>query len=89
MKEARAKYHNTKLFDMDRTRAYQILRELDSDVWLHWLRHQRLSHLGEFLDVYQLAKKVGFWTRLESSLAYVHSREQPYYKALAKVRKTF
>jgi len=66
----------TKVFNLSRFRAYQILRELDRDVWLHWLRHQRLSHLAEFLSPYELARKVGFWSSLEPALSYVRKVRQ-------------
>jgi hypothetical protein len=77
------------LFDMDRTRAFQILRDLDSEVWNHWLRHQRLSHLGEFLNPYQLRRHIGFWESLEPALAYVHGRERAYFDALRRARQSW
>lgn len=44
-----------------RSRAYQILRELDDRiVGPHWLRHMRLSHLAETLSPFQLNERIGF-----------------------------
>jgi integrase len=77
------------LFDIDRTQAWRNLHTLDADVWNHWLRHMRLSHLGEFLNPYELQNKIGFWESIEPAIHYVHSREKPYQKALDKARKAF
>ena len=62
----------TKLFDIKRSRAYQIIRELDKHVWLHWLRHQRFSHLAKTMNPYQL-REFAHWSSLEPAMNYIHA----------------
>lgn len=71
----------TKLFDLNRHRAYQILTELDRNVWNHWLRHQRLSHMADSLSPFELNERLGFWSRLDPAISYVHGRVQKYLEA--------
>jgi len=73
---------DTKLFDINRTRAYQILKELDKRVvGNHWLRHQRLSHMAEHLNPFELNERIGFWERLDPAISYVHGRIATYLDA--------
>ena len=77
---------DTKIFNINRTRAYQILKELDPRViGNHWLRHQRLSHMAEFLNPFQLNERLGFWERLDPAISYVHGRVSKYLEAGDKV----
>ena len=46
----------------------------------------RLTHLAETLNPYQLTKKIGFWERIEPSMAYIHGRAKDYYEACRKAR---
>ena len=39
---------------MHRSTAFRMIKKLDSDIWCHWFRHQRLSHLAENLTDRQL-----------------------------------
>lgn len=73
--------NNTKLFNIGRSRAYQVINELDKNAWLHWLRHQRLSHLGDALNPYQLTERIGFWESIAPSMSYVHGRMDTYLDA--------
>lgn len=76
----------TKLFNIGRSRAYQILTELDKRViGNHWLRHQRLSHMADFLTPFQLNERLGFWESLAPSISYVHGRVGVYLEAGDKV----
>lgn len=76
----------TKLFNIGRSRAYQILAELDKRViGTHWLRHQRLSHMADFLTPYQLNERLGFWESLAPSISYVHGRVGAYLDAGDKI----
>lgn len=72
---------DTKLFDINRHRAYQILTALDKNVWNHWLRHQRLSHMAETLSPFELNERLGFWSRLDPAISYVHGRVKKYLEA--------
>lgn len=56
---------DVKLFDICRSRAWQILKELDPDIFNHWLRHQRLSHYAEFMSPYELRARVDFWETIQ------------------------
>lgn len=71
----------TRLFDLNRHRAYQILNCLDKNVWNHWLRHQRLSHMAESLSPFELNERLGFWSRLDPAISYVHGRVKKYLEA--------
>lgn len=77
----KTKGKDTKLFNIGRSRAYQIIHELDKNAWLHWLRHQRLSHLGDALNPYQLTERIGFWESIAPSMSYVHGRMDTYLDA--------
>lgn len=59
------------VFKIGRSRAYQIITDLDPKVWLHWLRHQRFSHVAETMDVYDL-KEYAVWESIEPAVDYVH-----------------
>ena len=76
-----------KIFNVNRSRAFQILRALDEKVFNHWLRHQRLSHLGEYLTPFQLNERIGFWEKLDPAISYVHGRVSAYLDAGDKVAK--
>ena len=77
---------DTKIFNLSRSRAYQILKELDPRIiGNHWLRHQRLSHMAEFLTPFQLNERLGFWERLDPAISYVHGRIGKYLEAGDKV----
>jgi len=65
------KHHRGKVFNLTRQRALTIMTELDPDVWLHWFRHQRVSHVASVMNPYQLGEW-GRFARLETSLHYVH-----------------
>ena len=39
---------------MHRSTAFRMVKKLDPDIWCHWFRHQRLSHLAENLTDRQL-----------------------------------
>lgn len=71
----------TKVFSLNRHRAYQILNELDPKVFNHWLRHQRLSHLGEYLTPFKLNERIGFWESLDPAISYVHGRVSDFLEA--------
>lgn len=75
----------TKMFNINRSRAYQILKALDKKIFNHWLRHQRFSHLGEFLTPFELNERLGFWERLDPAISYVHGRVSKYLEAGDKV----
>lgn len=77
-----------KLFPLSRSRAYVILQEIDPMiVGPHWFRHMRLSHLGEVLNPYQLAERIGFWESIDPAIAYVHGRVSTYLDAVKKLRR--
>lgn len=59
------------VFKIKRARAYQIITALDPDVWPHWLRHQRFSHVAETMDPYDL-KEYAVWESIEPAADYVH-----------------
>lgn len=59
------------IFKIKRARAYQIITALDPDVWPHWLRHQRFSHVAETMDPYDL-KEYAIWESIEPAADYVH-----------------
>lgn len=76
----------TKLFNVNRTRAYQILKELDPRIiGNHWLRHQRLSHYAEYVTPFELNERLGFWERLDPAISYVHGRLGSYLDAGDKI----
>jgi len=83
----KAKGPETKMFNINRSRSYQILRALDKKVFNHWLRHQRLSHLGEYLTPFQLNERIGFWEKLDPAISYVHGRMSAYLDAGDKTVK--
>jgi len=77
---------NTKLFNIGRSRAFQILQELDKRViGNHWFRHQRLSHMAEHLTPFELNERLGFWERIDPAISYVHGRIGTYLDAGDKV----
>lgn len=59
------------LFNINRHRAWQILIQLDPDVWNHWFRHQRLTQLSEVMDPYDL-KEFAEWESIKPAVDYVH-----------------
>jgi hypothetical protein len=78
-----------KLVPMTRSRAYQILQQIDPRiVGPHWFRHMRLSHLAETLNPFQLNERIGFWERIDPAVAYVHGRVGDYLEACEKARKS-
>jgi len=79
-----------KLFPLARSRAYQILKQIDpAIVGPHWFRHARCSHLVSEggLDAYQLTERVGFWADIGPSVAYVHGSVDVYLDAAERARK--
>lgn len=56
-----------------RQRAWQILTTLDKDIWVHWFRHMRFSHLSETMNPYELKDFADFET-LEPAVSYVHTK---------------
>lgn len=86
--EHQKKTEEDKLFSISRSRAYQIMKEIDpAIVGPHWFRHQRLSHLGEVLNPYQLTEQIGFWESIDPAVAYVHGRVSTYLDATKKSRR--
>ena len=76
-----------KFMPLNRSRAYQILQQLDSRiVGPHWFRHMRLSHLAETLSPYQLNERIGFWENIDPAVTYVHGRVSDYLEACEKAR---
>ena len=55
-----------------RQRFWQIVREIDPEIWPHWLRHQRASHLAQVLNPFELREKMA-WAKLDTAIEYVHS----------------
>ena len=72
-----------KPFDLTRQRVWQILHELDPNIWTHWFRHQRLTHLSDVMDPFEL-KDFAKFARLETALNYVHKSPT---KILGKIRE--
>lgn len=54
-----------------RQRAWQIMIEIDPNIWNHWLRHQRFTHVSETMDPYEL-KEFAKWETIEPAVDYVH-----------------
>ena len=79
---------NSKLFNFKRSRAYQIIKELDSEVWLHWLRHQRFSHLAKSMTPYQL-REFAHWSSLEPAMNYIHAEPSATLLAIQKADKAW
>lgn len=76
-----------KYVSISRSRAYQILAQIDSRiVGPHWFRHQRMSHLAETLNPFQLKERIGFWESIEPAMAYVHGRVGDYLAACERAR---
>lgn len=63
--------HKGKVFNISRSRAWQIINGLDPNVWNHWFRHQRLTHLSDTMDPWEL-KEFAKFARLDTALKYVH-----------------
>jgi len=79
---------DVKYMPISRSRVYQILQKLDPRiVGPHWFRHQRLSHLAEYLNPYQLKERIGFWEKIDPAVAYVHGRVSQYLEAIKNARK--
>ena len=77
---------NTKIFNLCRSRAYQIVKEPDLRIiGNHWFRHQRLSHLGRYLTPFQLNERIGFWEKLDPAISYVHGTVEEYLEGADKV----
>jgi len=72
-----------KVFNITRQRAWQIITEIDSNIWNHWFRHLRLTHVSDTMNPWEL-KEFAKFARLETALAYVH---QAPVKILAKTRE--
>jgi len=72
-----------KLFQITRQRAWQIVTELDPNVWLHWFRHQRLTHAASVMSPYEL-KQFGRFARLETAMNYVHTSPARQLQALSE-----
>jgi len=76
-----------KLFRIGASRAWQIVSELDPKNEIigktHWFRHQRMSHLSEVMDPYEL-RSFAKWETIEPAVAYVHGASG---RRAAKVRK--
>lgn len=66
--------------------AHMQMRMIDEDVRprLHWFRHQRMTHLSEVLDPYDL-KDEGHFARMDSALWYVHRSPTQRAKAMKAV----
>jgi len=77
---------DAKLFEVNRSRCFQIVKQLDPKINDHWFRHMRLSHLAEYLNPYQLTKRIGFWESINPAVSYVHGRVGDYLEALEKSR---
>lgn len=77
----KAKDYNGRVFAITRTRAWQIMVELDSHIWNHWFRHQRLSHLSDTMDEFEL-REFAEWSSLDPALDYIHRAPK---RALDKV----
>lgn len=76
-----------KLFPICRSRAYQILKDIDPIiVGPHWFRHQRLSHLAEYLNPYELTEQIGFWETMDPAISYVHGRVGSFLDAIKRTR---
>jgi hypothetical protein len=76
-----------KYMPLTRQRAYQILQQIDPQIiGPHWLRHQRLSHLAEYLSPYQLNERVGFWESIDPAISYVHGKVGAYLEACERAR---
>jgi hypothetical protein len=76
-----------KYVSLGRNRVYKILHELSPKiVGPHWLRHMRLTHLAETLDIYELKSRIGFWESIDPAVAYVHGRVGKYLDACKAAR---
>ena len=85
--ERQKRLEEEKYMPISRSRAYQILQQIDSRiVGPHWFRHMRLSHLAETLNPYQLKERIGFWENIDPAVAYVHGRVSDYLEACEKAR---
>ena len=60
-----------KLFNIKRSRAWQIMIQLDPDIWNHWFRHQRLTQLSDVMDPYEL-KEFAEWESITPAVSYIH-----------------
>jgi hypothetical protein len=76
---------DTKLFDINRFRCFQLLKQLDPNINNHWFRHMRLSHLAEYLNPYQLTERIGFWESVQPAINYVHGRVSDYLEAVENI----
>jgi len=72
-----------KVFNISRQRCWQIVRAIDPNIWNHWFRHIRLTHISDTMNPWEL-KEFAKFARLETALAYVH---QVPVKILTKVRE--
>jgi len=64
--------HKGRVFPITtRQRAWQIMKEIDPNIWNHWFRHQRFTHISEVMDPYEL-KEFAHWETIEPAVAYVH-----------------
>lgn len=80
--------HVEKYMPISRVRAYQIIQQVDPlIVGPHWFRHQRLSHLADYLSPYELNERIGFWESLDPAIAYFHGRMGVYLDALKQSRE--
>jgi len=75
--------HQRRVFEISRSRAWQIMTELDRNIWNHWFRHQRLTQLSDTMDAFEL-KEFGKFARLDTALQYVHKAPT---KILAKTEE--
>ena len=78
------KGEEAKIFTINRSRCFQILKQLDPKINDHFFRHMKLSHLAEYLDPFQLTERIGFWESTSPAVSYVHGRVSDYLKALEK-----
>jgi len=63
-----------KIFDISRIRVYQIVRELNKDIYPHWFRSQRASQLASEYKSFDFQKIMQFfgWQSIEAGLRYSH-----------------
>ena len=67
-----AKEHRyQRAFPISRGRAWQIMNELDPNIWNHWFRHQRITHLSSTMSPFEL-KAFAKFAKMETALDYIH-----------------
>jgi len=67
---------NLKVYSIGRSRAFQVITEFCPNLWTHYFRHQRLTHLASVLNPFELKDNYGKWSSLDPAVFYVHSNPE-------------